>query len=88
MAKWIVKYTDANGDLSSVWVEAETPAEAKNIAYREYWDIEDVVMVKQALYGRTDNVIESYGGGEDYGYIAPSGLSTERRPQVTLCAME
>lgn len=47
MAKWIVKYTDANGDLSSVWVEAETPAEA-NIASREYWDIEDVVMVKQA----------------------------------------
>lgn len=48
MAKWIVKYTDANGDLSSAWVEAETPTEAKNVAYREYWDIEDIVMVKQA----------------------------------------
>lgn len=48
MTKWIVKYTDANGDLSSVWVEAKTAAEAKDIAYREYWDIEDIVMVKQA----------------------------------------
>lgn len=47
MARWMVKYTDANGDLSSVWVEAETREEAKRTAYREYWDIEDIVLIKE-----------------------------------------
>ena len=48
MAKWIIKYTDASGDLSGVWVEANTAEEAMDKAYREYWDIEDIVMVKQS----------------------------------------
>jgi hypothetical protein len=33
---------------SSVMVEAETKEEATDKAYREYWDIEDIVMIKQA----------------------------------------
>lgn len=45
MTKWLIKYTDANGDLSSVWVEAESKQDAKHIAYREYWDIEDILMI-------------------------------------------
>ena len=48
MTKWIIKYTDAYGDLSSVLVEAETKEEATDKAYREYWDIEDILIVKQA----------------------------------------
>lgn len=47
MAMWIIKYNDANGDLGSVWVEAETRDEAKQKAYREYWDIEDILTIKQ-----------------------------------------
>lgn len=45
MARWTIRYTDACGDLSSVWVEAETAEEAIDNAYREYWEIEDILMV-------------------------------------------
>lgn len=47
MARWTIRYTDAYGDLSSVMVEAETKEEATDKAYREYWDIEEILVVRR-----------------------------------------
>ena len=47
MTKWMVTYSDANGDYSTVWVEAHSREEAKEKVYRYYWDAEKVIMVKQ-----------------------------------------
>ena len=47
MDKYIVKYTDKRGDLSSVWVYANSVEEAKQNAKNEYWDIVDIVMVSK-----------------------------------------
>ena len=38
MKKFIVKYTDKSGDLSSVWVSADSKEEAKRVAKMEYWE--------------------------------------------------
>ena len=45
MDKYVVKYTDKSGDLSSVWVYASSKEEAKQNAENEYWDVNDIVMV-------------------------------------------
>ena len=45
MDKYVVKYTDKYGDLSSVWVYASSKEDAKMQAKDEYWDIVDIVMV-------------------------------------------
>lgn len=47
MDKYIVKYTDKSGDLSSVWVYANSKEDAKAQARNEYWDIADIVMVSK-----------------------------------------
>ena len=47
MKKFIVKYTDKSGDLSSVWVSADSKEEAKRVAKMEYWDITDIIMVTE-----------------------------------------
>ena len=47
MKKYIVKYTDKDGDLCSVWVEATSREDAKRQARNEYWDIKDIVMVTE-----------------------------------------
>ena len=47
MDKYVVKYTDKGGDLSSVWVYAGSKEEAKQNAKNEYWDIVDIVMVSK-----------------------------------------
>jgi hypothetical protein len=47
MDKYMVKYTDKSGDLSSVWVYAGSKEEAKQNAKNEYWDIVDIVMVSK-----------------------------------------
>lgn len=47
MKKFIVKYTDKSGDLSSVWVSANSKEEAKRVAKMEYWDIADIIMVTE-----------------------------------------
>lgn len=47
MKKYIVKYTSKDGDLSSVWVEAENKEDAKFQVKREYWDVKDIVMVTE-----------------------------------------
>ena len=45
MKKYIVKYRNKSGDLSSVWVEAEDAKAAVMAARHEYWDIDKVVDV-------------------------------------------
>lgn len=45
MKKFIIKYTDKSGDLTSVWVTAENADDAVRTARREYWDICDIVDV-------------------------------------------
>ena len=45
MDKYIVKYTNKSGDLSTVWVEADSKDDAKNQVRSEYWDVQDIVMV-------------------------------------------
>ena len=44
MDKYIVKYTDKSGDLSTVWVAADSKDDAKNQVRSEYWDVQDIVM--------------------------------------------
>lgn len=48
MKKFIIKYIDKSDDLSSVWVNANSREEAKQVARREYWDIKDIVMVTES----------------------------------------
>jgi type II secretory pathway component PulF len=45
MDKYIVKYTDKKGDLTSVWVHADSNEDAKRQVKQEYWDVVDIVMV-------------------------------------------
>lgn len=39
MDKYIVKYTDKYGDLSTVWVTADSKDDAKKQVRIEYWDV-------------------------------------------------
>ena len=48
MKKYIIKYEDKSGDLSSVWVTAASKEEAKAKAKREYWDIVDILICQEA----------------------------------------
>lgn len=43
MKKWKVTYRDTDGDISSVWCEAPTKADAIDYVEDEYWDIESIV---------------------------------------------
>lgn len=47
MDKYLVKYTDKHGDLTSVWVYASSKEDAKAQAKNEYWDIVDILMVSK-----------------------------------------
>lgn len=47
MKTYIVKYTTTDGDLCSVWVEANSIEDAKAKARSEYWDIEGILMVNE-----------------------------------------
>ena len=45
MKEFKVSYTDKEGDLSHVRVEAYDSNGAKESAKREYWDIENIIQV-------------------------------------------
>lgn len=47
MKKWIVCYEDKSGDTSKVWLYANSADEAAEEAKREYWDIEEILYVKE-----------------------------------------
>lgn len=45
MRRYIIKYDNHDGDLCTVWLEAEDREDAKLQARREYHDIKDIVQV-------------------------------------------
>lgn len=45
MHKYIIRYTDKEGDLTKVWVEASSVQDAKQQVLREYWDINNIVSI-------------------------------------------
>ena len=48
MQKWRVIYrTKTDGDSCSVWVCAENKERAKDVARREYWDIQSIIAVEK-----------------------------------------
>ncbi len=48
MNKYYVKYTDKSGDLSTVWVTANSEQDAIFRAKHEYWDIDNIIMCYRA----------------------------------------
>jgi type II secretory pathway component PulF len=48
MNKYYVKYTDKSGDLSTVWVNANSEQDAIFRAKHEYWDIDNIIMCYRA----------------------------------------
>ena len=47
MKTFYVDYTTENGELFHVWVTAESHEEAINEALSEYWDIDEIVNVRE-----------------------------------------
>lgn len=45
MKRFYIDYTDKSGDLSHIWVMANTAQEAKEKAYEDHWDIEEIIQV-------------------------------------------
>lgn len=48
MKKYIIKYEDKSGDLTSVWVTASSKEEAKEKVKREYWDVVSILICQEA----------------------------------------
>jgi type II secretory pathway component PulF len=46
MKKFIIDYITLEGDLSSVWINAYTAEEAKKQLKREYWDVQEIIMIE------------------------------------------
>lgn len=46
--KYYIDYLDKSGDLSHVWVNANSESEAENEARSEYWDIDEILQVRHA----------------------------------------
>lgn len=47
MAKYYVDYEDKSGDLTHVWVEADSKEDAIYEAKHEYWDIKKILSIKK-----------------------------------------
>ena len=45
MKTWIIQYETLWGDITSVWIEANTKEAAIDSVYDEYWDIYRVVSI-------------------------------------------
>lgn len=41
--RYYVDYEDQHGDLSHVWVDADSSCEAESEVRREYWDCETII---------------------------------------------
>lgn len=48
MKKYYVSYNTTYGDYATVWVMAIDAEEAKYIVKREYWDVDEIVSVREA----------------------------------------
>jgi len=46
--KYYIDYTDKSGDLSHIWVNANSKSEAISEAQHEYWDIDEIISVRPA----------------------------------------
>lgn len=49
--KWNIDYMTSDGDYCHIWVHADTKEDAISEAYREYWDISDIINIKQVKNG-------------------------------------
>lgn len=47
MKRYVVRYTDVEGDVSAVCVEAESVEDAKIQARNDYWDIKGIINVTE-----------------------------------------
>ena len=45
--RWYIDYEDKSGDLCHIWVEAYDRQEAIELAKLKYWDISNIISVKQ-----------------------------------------
>lgn len=43
--RYYVDYMDKEGDLSHVWVNADSKQDAEAKAKREYWDIDEIISI-------------------------------------------
>lgn len=46
--KYYVTYNSADGDCTTVWVNADSIDEAKNVAMHDYWDIMEIINIRKA----------------------------------------
>ena len=44
--KYFIDYLDKSGDLSHVWVNANSESEAENAARSEWWDIHEIIQIR------------------------------------------
>ena len=47
MRKYSITYQTLEGDTSNVWVNAYSKEEAKEEVKREYWDVQEILIVKE-----------------------------------------
>lgn len=45
MKKYYIDYTDKEGDLCHVWVNADSKQDAESKVKREYWDIDEIISI-------------------------------------------
>ena len=45
MKKYYIDYMDKEGDLSHVWVNADSKQDAEAKAKREYWNIDEIISI-------------------------------------------
>lgn len=47
MKTYYIDYMDKSGDLCHIWVNASNKAEAESEARSEYWDIEEIISIRE-----------------------------------------
>lgn len=45
--KYYIDYTDREGDLCHIWIEANSKEHAIEKAEDEYWDMENIISIKR-----------------------------------------
>lgn len=47
MSKYYVSYKTADGDFTTIWLNAYDEQEAEENAKHEYWDIDEIVEIRK-----------------------------------------
>ena len=47
MKTYYIDYLDKSGDLTHIWVEAESKQDAESEARSEYWDIDEILEIRE-----------------------------------------